>query len=63
LKDIFAEAGISITPANRKDIDQVVHKIVGVPYKDCPGTWKALKTRFLVDETGRRDLVKRLKAA
>jgi len=61
LKDIFAEAGISITPANRKDIDQAIHKIVGVPYKDCPGAWKALKTRFLADDKGRRDLVRRLK--
>jgi len=63
LKNVFAEAGINVTPANRKDIDQAIHKIVGVPYKDCPGTWKVLKARFLGDEKGRRDLARKLKGA
>jgi hypothetical protein len=63
LKDIFEEAGITVTPANRQDLDAAIHKIVGVAYKDCPGAWKALKARFLTDDRSRRDLVKRLKAA
>ena len=61
LKEIFAEAGVEVTPANKHDIDRTVHGIVGTTYKDCPATWKALKTEFLVSDKGRRDLVRRLK--
>ncbi len=38
LKDIFAEAGIEVTKANRKELDRAFHDIVGVVYKDCPTT-------------------------
>ena len=63
LKETFAEAGIEITPANKRDVDRAIHKLVGVPYKDCPATWKALKAGFLASDKGRRDLIKQLKKA
>jgi hypothetical protein len=33
LHTIFDEAGIQVTPANKKQIDQAIHKIVDVSYK------------------------------
>lgn len=62
-KDILTEAEIEVTPANRKEIDQAIHKIVGVEYKDCPVTWRALKQQIIADEQKRRDFIKGLKEA
>jgi len=61
MKDVLGEAGIEVTAVNKKQIDQVLHQIVGVGYKDCPAAWKALKQRMLADEGKRRELVDRLR--
>lgn len=43
LKDILKEAGVEITSENRKEIDQAIHKAVGIKYKDCPHAWREVK--------------------
>lgn len=63
LKDIFDEAGIEITSSNRKQLDQVIHQIVGTNYKDCPGTWRILKQQVITDEPKRQDFVEKLRKA
>jgi hypothetical protein len=63
IKDIFAEAGIVVDPTNKEQIDRLIHQMVGTSYKDCPGTWKALKQTYLTDEIKRRQLVQELQAA
>lgn len=63
LKDMFQKAGIEVTPSNKRMVDQVVHQIVGVPYKDCPAAWRKLRQRFLKDEEKRREFVRLLKNA
>ena len=50
MKDVFAKAGIEVTKENRKEIDRVIHGIVGVEYKSCPDTWRAVKERLGEDE-------------
>ena len=50
LEGIFERAGIEVTEANKREIDRVIHEIVGVKYKDCPSTWKELKKRLAQDE-------------
>jgi hypothetical protein len=62
IKDILNESGIESTPSNRKQLDQVIHDIVGVAYKDCPTIWRKLKEQIIGDEGKRRDFVRRLKA-
>jgi hypothetical protein len=61
LKDILAEAGVEVTPGNRKEIDRAIHKIVGVEYKDCPVAGRALKQQIMGGEQKRRDFVKKLR--
>jgi len=61
MKDVLVEAGIEGTPANKKQVGQVLHRIAGVSYKDCPAAWKALKQQMLADEQKRRELVDRLR--
>ena len=63
MKDIFEEAGISVNPTNKKQIDQALHQIADVNYKDCPNTWKALKQTMLSDEQKRHELIQKLQAA
>ena len=63
IKDILDEAGIAITPANRKQIDQAIHQTVGVAYKSCPATWKKIKEDIKGDKEKRRTLIKQLQIA
>lgn len=61
-KEILDEAGVKVDPGNRKAIDAAFHRIAGVDHKHCPSAWRALKP-MLSDDNGRRELVKKLKAA
>lgn len=63
MKEILAEAGIELTPANKKQIDQAFHQIAGVAHKECPATWRKLKQEFMSDEASRRELAQKLKQA
>jgi hypothetical protein len=62
MQEIFAEAGIQVTPANKKQLDQAVHKIVDVEYKNCPAAWKAIKAGA-GDPQQRREFIRKLKSA
>ena len=63
LKDILNGASIEVIPSNRKQIDQAIHDIVEVTYKDCPTTWKKLKQEILGNELKRRDFIQKLQNA
>ena len=63
IKVILEEAGIEVNPENRKQIDQAIHQVVGVDYKDCPATWKRLKQEVMTDEQKWQDFIKKLKGA
>jgi ribosomal protein L23 len=60
LKAVFEEAGVPVTKENKREIDKAIHKIVGVNYKDCSATWKAVKAKLAEN---REAFVKELKAA
>ena len=62
LQGIFAEAGINVTAANKKEIDRVIHKIVNVSYKNCPATWKEIKMG-IADAKKREEFISKLKSA
>lgn len=63
IKDILNEASIEVTSSNKKQLDQAIHDIVGVPYKDCPTAWRKLKEQIVSDEKKRKHLVEKLKDA
>ena len=62
LKDVMAEAGVDVTPANKKEVDKALHEMVGAIYKDCPGAWKNLKQQ-MSNEADRAEVVKKLRKA
>lgn len=52
IQHIFRKVGIEVTKGNRREIDSVIHDLVGVEYKNCPATWKEVKKRIAEDEEG-----------
>ncbi len=50
MKDIFVKAGIEVTKENKKKLDEAIHSYVGVEYKNCSPTWKAVKEQLLENE-------------
>jgi hypothetical protein len=52
LTEVFRKAGIMVTDENKREIDRAIHGIVGVEYKNCPATWREVKTRLADDKEG-----------
>ena len=63
MKGILDEAGVEVNPANKKEIDQAIHHIADVTYKDCPATWKRLKQDLMTDEQKRQEFIQKLRSA
>jgi hypothetical protein len=58
LKQVFEKAGIEVTPANKKELDRIIHNIVSVDYKNCPNTWRQVKKLILEDEANFASILK-----
>jgi len=52
LREVFAKAGVDVTSENKKEVDRVIHSIVGAVHKNCPDTWREVKKRIAEDEEG-----------
>lgn len=52
LQQVFEKAGLEVTKENKREIDRVIHGIVGVGYKNCPVAWREVKKRLVEDEEG-----------
>jgi len=52
LQRVFEKARIKVTGENKREIDRLIHGIVGVDYKNCPSAWKEVKKRVAEDEEG-----------
>jgi hypothetical protein len=52
LQEVFKKADITVTSENKRELDVTIHGIVGVPYKNCPATWREVKKRMANDEAG-----------
>ena len=50
LEQAFKRAGIQITRENKREIDMVIHSVVGARYKNCPAAWREVKKRIAEDE-------------
>jgi len=58
LKTVFDKAEIVVTNENKRLIDEIIHKMVGIEHKNCSATWKEVKKRIAEDE---KDFVNILK--
>lgn len=50
MQPVFKKAGVLVTSENKREIDRVIHGIVGVKYKNCPAAWREVKRRISEDE-------------
>ena len=50
LEKVFGKAGIDVTNENKREIDKIIHAIVGVDYKNCSAAWKEVKKILAKDE-------------
>lgn len=48
---MFEKAGIEVTRENRKELDCIIHGIVGGDM-DCLAVWRQIKKRLVEDEAG-----------
>jgi hypothetical protein len=63
MKDLFKVAGIAVTPKNKKEVDQAIHRMMAVKYKKCmPDCWGEVK-KTLANEKSRKAFVTSLKKA
>ena len=60
MKDVLEEVGVVVTQENKKEIDRILHVVVGVEYKNCSPAWKAVKERIRLDEKARDGFLKEL---
>jgi len=61
MKDVFEEAGVRVTKENKKEIDQIIHELVNVPYKQCSPAWKGVKEQIRIDDKDKGLFVENLK--
>ena len=50
LKEFFKKAEIEVTKDNKREIDRVIHSIIGIEYKNCSAVWKEVKKKIKEDE-------------
>ena len=50
IKGIFEKAGIVVTKENKKSIDQAIHNLVNVEYKNCSRVWREVKQKLTANE-------------
>ena len=60
MKEIFAELGVEVTPENKRELDRRIHEFLGVEYKNCSASWKAIKEKRSEDGVA---FLRRLKKA
>ena len=58
LKELLAQHGLDVHPEDRSRLDEAIHKVVDVRYKDCPHAWAEVKKRIKEDEAGFVEAVK-----
>lgn len=50
LQQVFKQAGIVVTNENKRELDKMLHSIVGTEYKNCSATWKMIKQKIAENE-------------
>jgi hypothetical protein len=63
MKDVLDEVGVEVTPANKKEIDAILHGIAGVEYKNCSPAWKRIKEMVRGNPDDRDRFIEKLRDA
>ena len=62
---VLKEAGVTVTPQNRAEIDKVIHEYIGAKteYEHCSADWTKAGKKIKMDENEKKKLIKALKSA
>lgn len=63
MKDVFEEAGISVSDKNKKEVDQAIHKLMQVKYKKCMPDCRGEVKKALAKDKERKSFIFTLKKA
>lgn len=61
MKDVLEEAGIVVSKENKQPVDEIIHSMAEVEYKDCWPAWDVVKQQIKNDPATREDFIKKLK--
>lgn len=61
MKDVLEEAGIVVSKENKQQVDEIIHSLAEVEYKDCWPTWDVVKEQIKNDPKTRADFISKLK--
>ena len=50
--DLFNALEVKVTKENRDAINEVIHEMLSVDYKNCAATWKLVRKRLKEDGEG-----------
>jgi hypothetical protein len=50
--ELFEDIGVEVTKENRNAIDEIIHEMLSVDYKNCAATWKLVRKRLDEDGSG-----------
>lgn len=63
VREVLEEAGIEVTPENKKEVDRAIHETVNVEYKNCSPTWREVKNKIMGSDAEREAFIKELQKA
>ncbi len=50
--ELFDDIGVEVTKENKRAIDEIIHEMLSVDYKNCAATWKLVRKRLEEDSEG-----------
>jgi hypothetical protein len=54
MTELFDEIGVEVTKENMKRIDEIIHDILSVEYRNCAAAWKLVQRKLADDGEGFR---------
>jgi hypothetical protein len=52
MQELFEEIGVKVSKENKKEIDEILHEMLSVEYRNCAATWKLIRRRLKEDGKG-----------
>lgn len=62
LQGLFDQIGLEVTSANRREVDEAVHRLIRVSEGECGPAWSKLKQEILSDQQKKTAFVDGLKS-
>ncbi len=58
MQNLFDELDVKVTKENKDAIDEIIHEMLSVDYRNCAATWKLVRKRLAEDGEGFKQRLK-----